>query len=82
MRIVDVCESRHWRHKETGATCSVFGVLPSAREHWELVINGWTWVMADGTVGIPMRKAVPTREDALAYMRESNARFYPNHKGV
>jgi hypothetical protein len=53
----EVIESKHWKHKLTGATASLYGAVPwsgakgDKKEDWELVSTGWTIRWADGTIG-------------------------------
>lgn len=77
MRVLDVIESRVWHHKPTGRKASIHGSVPwtrpADRDDWEMVTQGWTWRMDDGTVGM-CRFPAATREEAVAVMEAVNAR--------
>jgi hypothetical protein len=53
----EVIESKHWTHKDTGATASLYGAVPwsgapgDRKENWRLDTVGWTIGWYDGTVG-------------------------------
>lgn len=78
MRILEVIESRRWKHTKTGQTASPYGAVPwstdAEREHWTLETVGYTWKLDNGTVGLGRRPA-KTREEALQIMNEVNALY-------
>lgn len=78
MKIEEVVESRVWSNATTGATASIYGACPwtsdAEREQWDLKITGWTWRLANGTIGMG-RKPVDTREEAEEIMTQHNARI-------
>jgi len=53
----EVIESRRWKHKETGATASLYGAVPwsgrpgDKKDDWTLENVGYTIQWADGTIG-------------------------------
>ena len=75
MKIIEVIESRAWKHKKTGATASIYGSVPWCndleKENWEIVSRGWTWRLDNGTVGFG-RMPEKTREAALEFMNQFN----------
>lgn len=77
MKVVRVIESKVWRNKLTGARVSPYGACPwmsvGEREQWELVSQGWSWELDNGTVGLG-RVPAKTREEAEMVMRRFNAR--------
>lgn len=76
-RVVRVVESRMWVNQRTGATASLFGAVPwmseSERADWTVVTRGWTWELANGTVGLG-RVPAKTKAEAEEVMRRVNAR--------
>ena len=76
MRVTGVIQSKHWRDKITGQTCSIYGVCPFNDP--ELVVTGWTTMMSNNTVGRG-RQPFETREVAEQFASDWNRRFdeYP-----
>ena len=54
----EVIPSKRWKHKQTGATASLYGAVPwtgapgDRKEDWHLEEVGWTISWPDGTIGI------------------------------
>jgi hypothetical protein len=73
----EVIESKRWKHKESGATASLFGAVPwsgapgDRKEDWQLEGVGWTIRWDDGTVGIGRQpfKSKAEAEEHLEKMR-------------
>lgn len=78
MKIIEIIESKVWNHKISGLNVSPYGATPwvteSDRDNWELVTRGYTWRLANGTVGLG-RVPAKTREEAEDVMAKYNARF-------
>ena len=69
---VRVVESKSWKHKVTGRRVSPYGAVPwtteADRSNWELITDGFTWEMSNGTVGM-CRQPAKSREEAERVMR-------------
>jgi len=78
--ILAVIPSYVCRHKATGRTASPYGAAPwtgakgDEEEDWESIQAGWTWLRADGTVGLG-RKPAATYDEAVKVMEEINGRL-------
>jgi len=77
MRIVEVIPARVWINKHTGSRVSPYGASPytsqADKANWEMVTEGWTWMLDNGTIGC-CRVPAKTREEADAFMVEFNNR--------
>lgn len=79
-RISRVVESKRWKHPATGRTASLYGACPwsgapgDTEADWTLETVGWTWELANGTVGLGRRPAA-TKGEAEEIMRRHNERF-------
>lgn len=77
MKIIRVIESKVWNNKRTGAKASIYGSVPwmtdAGRADWEMVTQGWTWELTNGTIGFG-RVPAKTREEAEAVMLRFNSR--------
>lgn len=77
-RIIEVIPSRRWRHT-SGRTASIYGACPwtgapgNTEADWIMETVGWTWVNANGTIGLG-RVPAATKEEAEAVMNAVNAR--------
>jgi hypothetical protein len=75
----EVIEARHWKHKDSGATASLYGSIPwsgrpgDRKEDWQLVGVGWTIQWEDGTIGIG-RQPFKTKEEAENFLVEREQR--------
>lgn len=78
MRIVQVIPSRVWVNRVTGQRASIYGAAPwtseADRANWEMVNQGFTWELSNGTVGLG-RVPASTREEAEKVMHAHNARM-------
>jgi hypothetical protein len=77
MRIIEVIESKRWRHTPSGRTASIYGAVPWTQEadkaNWAIETIGWTWRLDNGTIGLG-RAPAATREQAEQIMRALNGR--------
>jgi hypothetical protein len=73
----EVIESRRWRHKDTGATASLYGAVPwtgqpgDTKSDWVLENVGWTIRWDDGTIGtghVPDKSREEAEERLLKIM--------------
>jgi hypothetical protein len=75
----EVIESKHWKHKDTGATASLYGAVPwsgspgDKKEDWKLESVGWTIQWEDGTIGIG-RQPFKTKEEAEDFLEKHEQR--------
>lgn len=78
MRIIEVIESRRWKHVKTGRTASFYGAVPYSggadKSQWCIEIVGYTWRLDNGTIGLG-RQAVKTRQEAEEMMKNFNDRM-------
>lgn len=71
----EIIESKRWKHKDTGATASLYGAVPwsgapgDQKSDWVLENVGWTIRWEDGTVGIG-RQPFKTKEEAEEFLDE------------
>lgn len=76
-RVVEVVEAKRWKNAKTGEVASIYGAHPATTEaeraDWEVEVVGFTWRLADGTVGLG-RPPAKTRAEAEAVMAQINAR--------
>lgn len=77
MRVLEVIESKCWKHKVTGQTVSIYGAVPyvneTEKQNWEIVSRGFTWRLDNGTIGLG-RMPTKTRDEALEVMNKINNR--------
>lgn len=75
----EVIESRHWKHKETGATASLYGAVPwsgskgDQKSDWDLVTVGYTIQWNNGTIGNG-RKPFTSEDEAEKYLKSEAER--------
>lgn len=77
MKILEVIESKRWKHIKTGQTASIYGAVPYTNEsdkpNWTIETVGYTWKLDNGTVGLG-RVPANTMSEALAIMHKFNQR--------
>lgn len=68
---VEVIESRVWKNSKTGQRASIYGAVPwvfgPKPPEWNVVAQGYTLAMSNGTVGYG-RPPLPSREEAQKVM--------------
>lgn len=78
MRVVRTIAYCVLRHKDTDCLVSMYGAHqePYNPDAWEVVQQGWTWEVDDGTiVGLCRVPPAKTREEAQEYAARFNARL-------
>lgn len=77
MKIIAVIESRRWVNRLNKRTASIYGAVPwthpSDKINWSMETVGWTWQLANGTIGLG-RVPASSRAEAERVMTEFNAR--------
>lgn len=77
MKIIEIVQSKHWLNRVTGATASIYGSVPytseAEKEHWQIVVRGYTWKLDNGTIGLG-RQPAKTMSEALEVMKQFNNR--------
>lgn len=76
MKVLQIIPAQRWRNLVTGQTASVYGAVPyhgTDEQDWVRERCGFTWLNANGTVGLG-RAPAETLEEALNVMAKVNAR--------
>ncbi len=77
MKIEKVIPYRVWKNKVTGNTASIRGAVPynnTTKDQWEIVTQGYTWQLNNGTYGLG-RLPATTLVEANEIMEAFNSRY-------
>ena len=83
----EVIESKAWKHKDTGATASLYGAVPwsgapgDQESDWKVESRGWTIRWEDGTIGIG-RQPFKTKQEAQDFLDKKNKKSAGDTSGV